>query len=54
MTPEEAWSRSKPSVDHFRVFGCISHVHIPDNKRTNLDDKSVRCVLLRVSEESKA
>ena len=54
MTPEEAWSGSKPSVDHFRVFGCISHVHIPDSKRTNLDDKSVRCVLLRVSEESKA
>ena len=36
------------------MFGCISHVHIPNSKRTNLDDKSVRCVLLRVSEESKA
>ncbi|RVW45415.1 Retrovirus-related Pol polyprotein from transposon TNT 1-94 [Vitis vinifera] len=54
MTPEEAWSGSKPSVDHFRVFGCISHVHIPDSKRTKLDDKSVKCVLLGVSEESKA
>ena len=49
-----AWSGSKPSVDHFRVFGCISHVHIPDSKRIKLDDKSVRCVLLRVSEGSKA
>ncbi|RVX13416.1 Retrovirus-related Pol polyprotein from transposon TNT 1-94 [Vitis vinifera] len=36
------------------VFGCISHVHIPDSKRTKLDDKSVRCVLLGVSEDSKA
>ncbi|RVX23984.1 Retrovirus-related Pol polyprotein from transposon TNT 1-94 [Vitis vinifera] len=54
MTPEEAWSGSKPSVDHFRVFGCISHVHIPDSKRTKLDDKSVKCVLLGVSEELKA
>ena len=54
MTPEEAWSGSKPSVSHFRVFGCISHVHIPDSKRTKLDDKSVKCVLLGVSEESKA
>lgn len=53
-TPEEAWSRFKPSVNHFRVFGCVSHVHIPDCKRTKLDDKSVRCVLLGVSEESKA
>lgn len=54
MTPEEAWCGFKPSVDHFRVFGCIGHVHIPDNKRQKLDDKSFRCVLLGLSEESKA
>ncbi|KAL6311202.1 hypothetical protein AAG906_000351 [Vitis piasezkii] len=28
------------------VFGCISHVHIPNSKRTKLDDKCVKCVLL--------
>lgn len=54
MTPEEAWSGIKPSVEYFRVFGCISHVHVPDSKRTKLDDKSQICILLRVSEESKA
>lgn len=54
MTPEEAWSGIKPSVAHFRVFGCLAHVHIPDTKRKKLDDKSVQCVLLGVSEESKA
>lgn len=53
-TPEEAWSGVKPNVDYFRVFGCIAHVHIPDVKRTKLDDKSCKCVLLGVSEESKA
>ena len=53
-TPEEAWGKLKPSVDYFRVFGCISHVHVPDSKRTKLDDKSFSCVLLGVSEESKA
>ena len=53
-TPEEAWSGFKPSVEHFRAFGCISHVHVPDSKRTKLDDKSLSCVLLGVSEESKA
>ncbi|WJZ94710.1 hypothetical protein VitviT2T_013543 [Vitis vinifera] len=36
------------------VFGCIGHVHVPDNKRKKLDDKSFQCVLLGVSEESKA
>lgn len=24
MTPEEAWSGDKPSVEHFRVFGCVA------------------------------
>ena len=37
-TSEEAWSGVKPSVEHFRVFGCISHVHVPDSKRTKLDE----------------
>ncbi|KAL9429257.1 hypothetical protein AB3S75_031131 [Citrus x aurantiifolia] len=54
MTPEEVWSGIKPSVEYFRVFGCIFHVHVPDSKRTKLDDKSQICVLLGVSEESKA
>lgn len=53
-TPEEAWSGIKPSVSHFRVFGCIAHAHVPDSKRTKLDDKSIKCVLLGVSKESKA
>lgn len=33
MTPEETWSGRKPSVDHFKVFGCIAYAHIPDEKR---------------------
>ena len=53
MTPEEAWSGEKPSVDYFRVFGCVRHVHIPDAKRNKLEDKSVSCVLFGVSSESK-
>ncbi|KAG7598707.1 Zinc finger CCHC-type superfamily [Arabidopsis suecica] len=53
-TPEEAWSGKKPVVEYFRVFGCIGHVHIPDQRRRKLDDKSKKCVFLGVSEESKA
>ncbi|KAL8137841.1 hypothetical protein V2J09_003842 [Rumex salicifolius] len=53
-TPEEAWSGVKPSVEHFKIFGCIGHVHIPDVKRTKLDHKSVKCVFLGFSSESKA
>nr|DAD19456.1 TPA_asm: hypothetical protein HUJ06_020919 [Nelumbo nucifera] len=53
-TPEEAWSGFKPSVAHFKVFGCIGHVHIPDNNKQKLDDKSLQCVFLGLSQESKA
>ena len=53
VTPEEAWSGVKPTVEHFRVFGCVAHVHVPDAKRTKLDNKSLECVLLGFSDESK-
>lgn len=32
----------------------MAHVHIPDQNRSKLDDKSRRYVLLRVNDESKA
>lgn len=51
QTPEEAWSGVKPSVEHFRVFGCVAQVHIPDVKRTKLDAKSSLCVLLGILRE---
>ncbi|CAL2242013.1 unnamed protein product [Prunus armeniaca] len=54
MTSEEAWTGRKPAVDHFRIFGCLAYAHVLDQKRGKLDDKSVKCVLLGVSEVSKA
>jgi hypothetical protein len=54
ITPEEAWSGVKPSVMHFRVFGCLAFVHVPDKHRKKLDNKSIKCVHLGVSDESKA
>ncbi|KAJ9547479.1 hypothetical protein OSB04_020022 [Centaurea solstitialis] len=53
-TPEEAWSGEKPTVEYFRIFGCIAHVHVPDQRRSKLDDKSRKCIFLGVSDESKA
>ena len=50
VTPEEAWSHIKPSVSYFRT----TYVHIPDAKRTKLDNKSLKCVFLGVSGEAKA
>ena len=52
--PEERWSGIKPKVAYFRVFGSVAHVHIPEQKRIKLDDRSHKCILLGVSDESKA
>lgn len=41
MTPKEAWSGSKPTVDRFKNFGCITYMHIPYEKRKKLDDNGV-------------
>jgi hypothetical protein len=36
------------------VFGCLAFVHVPDVNRKKLDSRITKCVLLGVSEESKA
>lgn len=41
-------------MHHFRIFGCVAHVHVPDSQRKKLDNRSIKCLLLGVSEESKA
>ena len=30
ITSKEAWSKIKPDVSHFRVFGCEALAHIQD------------------------
>ncbi|KAL6334162.1 hypothetical protein AAG906_006731 [Vitis piasezkii] len=54
MTPEEAWSGRKPTVDHFRIFGCIAYAHIPNEKMRKLENKGEKCIFLGVSDKSKA
>lgn len=46
VTPEEAWSGHKPSVNHLKIFGSLCHRHIPDERRKKLDDKSEALVLV--------
>eukprot|EP00253_Pinus_taeda_P028318 PITA_28318 len=40
MTPYEATYGEKPNVNHFKVFGCLTYVHVPDQNRKKLDAKS--------------
>jgi hypothetical protein len=53
-TPQEAWSGRKPDVSHLRVFGCKAFAHVPDEKRTKLQSKSMPCVFLGYYEGTKA
>ncbi|MCO5613295.1 hypothetical protein L7F22_067571 [Adiantum nelumboides] len=51
MTPEETFTGKKPDVSHFKVFGCIAYVHVPDDLRTMLDPKAEKCVFIGYSVE---
>jgi hypothetical protein len=53
ITPEEAWTKIKPDVSHFRVFGSIAWAHIPDEKRKALQPKSEKCIFVGYCENFK-
>jgi hypothetical protein len=37
VTPEEAFTRVKPEIEHFRIFGCPVYFHVPKEKKSKLD-----------------
>jgi len=45
VTLEEAWIGDKPMVNHLRIFGSLSYIHIPDERRRKLYDKSEALIL---------
>ncbi|MCO5570114.1 hypothetical protein L7F22_023830 [Adiantum nelumboides] len=53
MTSEETFTGKKPFVSHFKVFGCIAYVHVPDELKTKLDPKAKKCVFIGYSIEQK-
>jgi hypothetical protein len=46
MTPKEKFIGKKPNVSHFKVFGCIAYVHVPDEKRSKLNPKVEKCIFI--------
>jgi len=52
-TPVEVWSGVKPSVSHFKIFGCIYYAHIPAEKRIELDEKSQIYIFIGYSDVTK-
>ena len=45
-TPQQAWSRMKPTISHHRVFGSNAYAHVLDQERSKLDDKSKKYVFI--------
>jgi len=39
---EETWSQKRPSIQHVKVFGCISYVHVPPYQLRKKLDKEMR------------
>src|SRR4051812_25056485 len=54
MTPFQAWTGKKPKLEHLRSFGCKAYAHVPIQRRNKLDSKTVECILVGYSSESKA
>ena len=50
MTPFEAWTGEKPSVDHLRTFGCTAYAK---DERKKLDSKARKYILLGYGNETK-
>jgi hypothetical protein len=53
ITLEESWTKMKPDVSHFHVFGSITWARIPEEKRKALQPKSEKCIFVGYSEDVK-
>jgi hypothetical protein len=54
ITPQEAWCGVKLSVAHLKMFGSVAYAHVPNQKRTKLEDKSKMLIFIGYDEKSKA
>ena len=53
LTPYEVLNNRKPSIDHFRVFGCLCYVLQPMEQRNKLEARSTKAVFLGYSSTQK-
>jgi len=44
--PLEVWTGKKPTIRHFKVFGSLAFRHVPDQKRTKLQNKSEATIFI--------
>jgi hypothetical protein len=54
ITPEESFTRVKPEIGHFRIFGCPIYFHLPKEKRSKLEPSRRKGTFVGYIESSKA
>jgi len=54
VTPEEAFSGTKPDVGHFCIFGCFTYSYVPKENRIKLEPTANKGIFMGYSETSKA
>ncbi|KAL0641361.1 hypothetical protein Bca4012_102705 [Brassica carinata] len=49
LSPFEVLNKTKPHIDHLRVFGCLCYVMIPGERRNKLEAKSTKAMFIGYS-----
>ena len=53
ISPFQKLWNIKPTISHFRVFGCVRYVFVPDHLRSKFDKKAIRCIFVWYNNERK-
>jgi len=53
ITPYEVWYGTKSSLNYLRVFGSTCYALVPKEKRTKLENQSMKCILIGYLDEKK-
>ena len=49
--PQRVWTGKDVSYAHLKVFGCKAFMHVPNEQRSNLDDKATLCIFIGYGDE---
>ena len=53
-TPYEIWKGYPPNLNHFRVWGCLAKVGLPEFKRPTVGSRTYDCVFIGYDQNSSA
>lgn len=54
MNPKEAFFKRKSMVGHMRIFGFLVYIHVPKDKRNEIEPLRKKQIFVGYNESSKA